>query len=216
MFAAGGQKFLPPLDSSHLGAESSAAGGQPKPLKAFAAGGQTFLPPPEPHRTATGSGAADGQLKPLTSVTAVESTPASVTFDPARDIDSQSCQPCTGPSRGGSESHGRLATKRSAPDADVDLRDLQLNKAWEKSFLDYTRNLNQPEGDQPALDSPQEEEDDDPDLTSTALQDLLELADDGIAVCWPQGIDARVARIILHRRRTMTAAKKLCDRASPA
>ena len=106
----------------------------------------------------------------------------------------------------------RVATKRSAPDDDVDLRDLQLNQTWEKSFLDRTRNPNQPEDGQPA----QEEEEDDPDLTSTALQDLLELTVDGIAVCWPPGIDARVARIILHRRRTMTTAKKQCDRAAPS
>ena len=106
----------------------------------------------------------------------------------------------------------RLATKRCAPDADVDLRDLQLNQAWEKAFLRRTRNLNPAEDDQPAL----EEEDDDPNLSSTVLQDLLELTEDGIAVVWPPGIDARIARLILHRRRSMTNAKRQCDRAAPA
>ena len=75
-----------------------------------------------------------------------------------------------------------------------------------------TRNLNPADDDQPAL----EEEDDDPNLSSTVLQDLLELSEDGIAVGWPPGIDARIARLLLHRRRTMTTAKKLCDRAAPA
>ena len=139
-----------------------------------------------------------------------------MTCDPATDTGGQSCLPCNGPSLGVSDFNGHSVIKRSAPDADVDLRGLQLNKAWEKSFLDYTRNLNRLAGDQPALDSPQEEEDVASDLTSTALQDLLEIADCGIAVCWPRGLDARIARIILDRRRTMTAAKKLCDRASPA
>ena len=58
--------------------------------------------------------------------------------------------------------------------------------------------------------------DDDVNLSTLALQDLLELTDDGIAVVWPPGIDARIARLLLLRRRTATSAKKLCDRAAPA
>ena len=81
------------------------------------------------------------------------------------------------------------------------LQNLQLGDEWERSFLDYRADLQRRTS---AKASQQTEEPRKEGYSSNVatpdLRDLLELEETGIAVTWPRGLDARVARIIIHER----------------
>ena len=81
------------------------------------------------------------------------------------------------------------------------LHSLQLGSYWEQSFIEYNANLvsgTDTETAQQAI-APNEASFTS-DLPSSAISDLLELVEFGIAVTWPSGLDERVARIILRER----------------
>ena len=77
---------------------------------------------------------------------------------------------------------------------------VDIGKEWQKSFLEFSsRNEVRPA----AFSIPEEEEEiHTSELETSAITDLIELVDMGLAVAWPGGLDERVARLILKHRKS--------------
>ena len=88
-------------------------------------------------------------------------------------------------------------------DSGSEAAELSIEPEWETSFAHFLiaeRNCNLGAESRHS----QVSSDFETNLSTEDLTVLLELVDDGLPVTWPQGLDARVARIILANRRSST------------
>ena len=99
---------------------------------------------------------------------------------------------------------------------EVDFRDLQLGSSWEQSYSRHAEGCAQQAEVLPAAIVAPAEEEATSALSSDHILDLLDMTDSGLTVCWPIGLDVRIARLILRRRAASATARQLCDRADPA
>ena len=90
------------------------------------------------------------------------------------------------------------------------MAELSIDPEWESCFANFliAKRRRTSEGDAQTTGAvsshSQVNSDFETQLSTEDLTVLLELVDDGLPVTWPQGLDARVARIILANRRSST------------
>ena len=81
------------------------------------------------------------------------------------------------------------------------MRALDLGTDQERSFLEYASKLRADAATASLVAAP-DVESHTSSLSSSALRDLVELVEMGLAVAWPKGLDERIARLILRDRAT--------------
>ena len=91
---------------------------------------------------------------------------------------------------------------------------VELGEAWERSFAAYTERQQRPTV-LPSLVEPSASPEQESDLSSKELEDLIETSAMGLPVLWPSGLDIRVAQGIVKARANATRGEAAASTSPP-